>query len=64
LPISWEWGIVFIGAALFMIVAESWKWAKRIYFRRKAGKMTAEDDMEIAFQQWMEINPTATTMTN
>jgi len=35
-PISWEWGIVFIEAGLFFVGVESWKWCKRVYFRRKA----------------------------
>jgi magnesium-transporting ATPase (P-type) len=38
--ISWEWGIVFIEAILFFLGIESWKWAKRIYFRRQARKAT------------------------
>jgi P-type Na+/K+ transporter len=36
--ISWEWGIVFIAAALFFAGVEAWKWGKRVYFRRKAAK--------------------------
>jgi len=36
--ISWEWGIVFIEAVLFFLGIESWKWAKRVYFRRQAKK--------------------------
>lgn len=39
-PISWEWGIVFVEAVLFFLGIESWKWAKRIYFRRQARKST------------------------
>ena len=35
-PIDWEWGVVFIEAGLFFAGVESWKWCKRIYFRRKA----------------------------
>lgn len=34
--ISWEWAIVFIDVTVFMVLSEAWKWAKRIYFRRKA----------------------------
>lgn len=33
-PISWEWGICFIGALVFLVCAELWKLAKRVYFRR------------------------------
>lgn len=36
--ISWEWGIVFVAAGLFFAGVESWKWAKRVYFRRKVRK--------------------------
>ncbi|KAI8660212.1 Cation-ATPase-N domain-containing protein [Fusarium keratoplasticum] len=46
-PISWEWGIVFIEAILFFLGIESWKWAKRIYFRRQARKSTGGvEDLE------------------
>jgi Na+-exporting ATPase len=36
--ISWEWGIVFVATILFFLGVEGWKWAKRVYFRRKEGK--------------------------
>ncbi|KAE8156878.1 hypothetical protein BDV40DRAFT_305670 [Aspergillus tamarii] len=35
--ISWEWGIVFVEAILFFMGVETWKWAKRIFFRKRAG---------------------------
>ncbi|TDZ48253.1 Sodium transport ATPase 2 [Colletotrichum trifolii] len=35
-PISWEWGVVFVCAVLFFAGIEAWKWAKRVYFRRRA----------------------------
>ncbi|KAB8265759.1 hypothetical protein BDV32DRAFT_158112 [Aspergillus pseudonomiae] len=34
--ISWEWGIVFVEAILFFMGVELWKWAKRVFFRRRA----------------------------
>ncbi|MCJ1285291.1 hypothetical protein MMC26_004631 [Xylographa opegraphella] len=34
--ISWEWGIVFVEGTLFVGGVEAWKWAKRIFFRKKA----------------------------
>lgn len=37
--ISWEWGVVFIAAGLFFAGIEAWKFAKRIFFRRRARKM-------------------------
>ncbi|KAL2022487.1 hypothetical protein VTK56DRAFT_5316 [Thermocarpiscus australiensis] len=36
--ISWEWGIVFVAAFLFFLGVETWKWAKRAFFRRMAAK--------------------------
>ncbi len=36
--ISWEWAIVFIAAFFFFLGVESWKLAKRIYFRRQSRK--------------------------
>jgi magnesium-transporting ATPase (P-type) len=37
--ISWEWGIVFVATVLFFLGVESWKWGKRVYFRRQDKKM-------------------------
>ncbi|CAA9959222.1 hypothetical protein CFE70_002732 [Pyrenophora teres f. teres 0-1] len=36
--ISWEWAIVFIATFLFFIGIESWKWGKRVYFRKQEAK--------------------------
>ncbi|KAL4960409.1 cation-translocating P-type ATPase [Aspergillus stella-maris] len=36
--ISWEWGIVFVEAILFFMGVECWKWAKRVFYRRRARK--------------------------
>merc|ERR1712098_590736 len=45
--ISWEWGIVFVEATLFFAGIEAWKWAKRIFFRKRARKMgQTSDDLE------------------
>jgi P-type Na+/K+ transporter len=45
--ISWEWGIVFVEATIFFLGVETWKWGKRIYFRRLARKTHATpDDLE------------------
>lgn len=44
--ISWEWGIVFVEAVLFFLGIETWKWAKRIYFRRQARKSFDPKDVE------------------
>lgn len=44
--ISWEWGIVFTEAFLFFAGIEAWKWVKRIYFRKRAGKEGKAEDLE------------------
>ncbi|KAM3505207.1 hypothetical protein MY10362_003095 [Beauveria mimosiformis] len=46
-PISWEWGVVFIEAFLFFLGIETWKWAKRIYFRRQARKHMVDRKADI-----------------
>ncbi|KAF1953757.1 sodium P-type ATPase-like protein [Byssothecium circinans] len=43
-PIDWEWGIVFVTAGIFFAGVETWKWCKRIYFRRKARKQIGNVD--------------------
>jgi potassium/sodium efflux P-type ATPase len=50
-PIDKEWGIVFAVTVLFFVGAELWKWAKRVYLRRKGlmvqkGAGTGEEDLE------------------
>lgn len=52
--ISWEWGIVFVEAFLFFLGVEAWKWAKRIFFRRREKKLgCTPDDMEkMAFAEF------------
>lgn len=37
--ITWEWGIVFVATLLFFLGIESWKFAKRVFFRRRDAKM-------------------------
>ncbi|KAJ4395026.1 P-type ATPase [Neurospora sp. IMI 360204] len=41
--ISWEWGIVFIAAGLFFGGVEGWKWAKRVFLRRRRARRGAAD---------------------
>ncbi|KAH6882064.1 hypothetical protein J4E91_008252 [Alternaria rosae] len=36
--ISWEWAIVFVATFLFFLGIESWKWGKRVYFRKRDAK--------------------------
>ncbi|KAJ5887700.1 hypothetical protein N7495_007741 [Penicillium taxi] len=43
--ISWEWGIVFVETVLFFLGIETWKWGKRVYFRRQAYKARKEEEV-------------------
>jgi len=46
-PISWEWGIVFVETGLFFLGIESWKFAKRVYYRRVGETArNPEEDLE------------------
>lgn len=55
--ITWEWGIVLVGTVLFFAGAETWKLAKRVYFRRKArlvlgvGKQTPDIESSMSVYQ-------------
>ncbi|KAH9869874.1 hypothetical protein J1614_006794 [Plenodomus biglobosus] len=46
-PISWEWGIVFVAAGVFFVGVESWKWGKRVFFRRRARLATGAVDRNV-----------------
>lgn len=53
-PISWEWGVVFVEAAIFFLGCETWKWGKRVFFRRRAKKKgyTPDDLERLAFSEF------------
>src|SRR4051812_28483829 len=36
--ISWEWGIVLVETVLFFAGVETYKWGKRVFFRRREAK--------------------------
>lgn len=44
--ITWEWGIVVVESMLFFTGCEAWKWAKRVFFRRRAAKQSGGADLE------------------
>jgi potassium/sodium efflux P-type ATPase len=62
--ITWEWGIVFIEAFLFFVGIEAWKWAKRVYFRRRARKDTGSvADLEArVFGRYFNASSSSTHM--
>jgi Na+-exporting ATPase len=44
--ITWEWVVVFIESILFFAGIEVWKWAKRVFFRRRAKNAVTDPEME------------------
>lgn len=57
--ISWEWGIVFVGSVLFFAGVEAWKWAKRVYFRRRHAKTESGDPIDAqtrAFERYLSMD--------
>ncbi|KAH6605261.1 cation transporting ATPase [Trichoderma cornu-damae] len=46
--IGWEWGVVFAAVVVFVIGAEAWKWAKRVYFRTRTRASASEGEGRIA----------------
>lgn len=58
--ISWEWGVIGVEGILFFAGIESWKWAKRIYLRRrakKAGGGQARRLSSVVFDAYAGIRP-------
>ncbi|KAL8667562.1 MAG: hypothetical protein Q9168_007223 [Polycauliona sp. 1 TL-2023] len=51
--ISWEWALVIIEAILFFGGVETWKWCKRIYFRRSAKKQGKVDLEAMVFSPYL-----------
>ncbi len=56
--ITWEWGVVFIEATLFVGGVEAWKWAKRVFFRRQAKRQHGEkvDLEEKVFEKYLKAS--------
>ncbi|KAF5867412.1 putative sodium p-type atpase protein [Botrytis fragariae] len=65
--ISWEWGIVFVESFLFFVGIESWKWAKRVYFRVQARNATGvtsnvdDEDPGVAIMEILKAQSTHIT---
>ncbi|KAI1864760.1 hypothetical protein JX265_008484 [Neoarthrinium moseri] len=55
--ITWEWGIVFVSAALFIGGVEAWKWAKRVFFRhsRRSDRIASWKDMDVEERTFAEF---------
>lgn len=47
-PEGWEWGIIFVCTFLFFLGVETWKFGKRVYFRRQARKKSTDLDLHLA----------------
>ncbi|GAA6033364.1 hypothetical protein JCM8097_006713 [Rhodosporidiobolus ruineniae] len=58
--VSWEIALPFISTLIFLILAELWKWGKRVYFRRRAAAHPEEEELAPIFAAWKTIEPTKT----
>lgn len=61
--ITWEWGIVFVMSLLFFLGVETWKFGKRIFFRRRERRFRQKQAEDPAFQAAQAGN-TSPTRTN
>jgi Ca2+-transporting ATPase len=59
-PITWEWGVAFVGLIVFMIGVELWKWAKRVYFRH-CGPTASDSHDSIIGQHFERYNTIASS---
>ncbi|GAA6016833.1 hypothetical protein JCM10207_003267 [Rhodosporidiobolus poonsookiae] len=59
--ISWEVACPFIATIAFLIFAEAWKWAKRVYIRRRKASHPEEDDVAPIFAAWKTTDPKDST---
>jgi len=55
-PITWEWGIVFVATILFFVGVESWKWAKRLFFRIQDGGKPIDVETKV-FEKYLSGVP-------
>ena len=58
--ITWEWGIIIVEAVLFFGGIEAWKWAKRVFIRRRAKKQgggQARRLSSVVFDAYAGIRP-------
>lgn len=58
--ISWEWGVIIVEAVLFFGGIEAWKWAKRVYLRKRAVKKGGGQMRRLSsvvFDQYAGIRP-------
>lgn len=58
--ISWEWAVIIVEAVLFFGGIEAWKWAKRVFLRRrakKAGGGQARRLSSVVFDAYAGIRP-------
>lgn len=55
--ISWEWAVVFVAAALFFAGVEAWKWAKRVFFRRRAARVSKMGSAPLSQATTQELDP-------
>ncbi|KAI3405378.1 ENA2 [Candida oxycetoniae] len=62
--ISWEWGVAFGCTVLFLLGAEAWKWAKRVFSRKRISKKAKNPEYELErddpFQRYASFSRSGT----
>ncbi|GMM34448.1 putative Na(+)-exporting P-type ATPase [Saccharomycopsis crataegensis] len=54
-PIGREWGIAVALTIVFLVGCEGWKWAKRVYFRRKSPRIYKDKESIDPFSEFSSI---------
>ena len=62
--ISWEWGVAFGCTGLFLLGAEAWKWAKRVFMRKRINRKAKNPEYELErndpFQRYASFSRSGT----
>jgi len=53
--LKWEWGIIFGMIFVYLIATEAYKWAKRVYFRRKEGPRRRDLDKSLRIEPTIAV---------
>ncbi|GAA5917379.1 hypothetical protein JCM6882_006344 [Rhodosporidiobolus microsporus] len=60
-PVTWEIALPFVSTIVFFVLVEVWKWAKRVYIRRRDARHPVDDDdMGGIFAAWKTVEATKT----
>ncbi|GAA5854933.1 hypothetical protein JCM8547_004126 [Rhodosporidiobolus lusitaniae] len=58
--ITWQLAVALIATLIFLVCTEAWKWAKRVFIRRRQATHPEEDADAPIFAAWKTVEPTKT----